>query len=389
MNFIPYGKQSITKADISAVENILRSDYLTQGPILPKFENEIAKKVNCKNVVAVNSATSALHIACLALGLRKNEWLWTSANTYVASANAGLYCNAKVDFVDIDKKTYNLSIDDLSQKLKKAKSDNLLPKIVMPVHFAGQSCDMQSIKELSEKYNFKIIEDASHAIGGKYLNQYIGSCQFSDISVFSFHPVKIITTGEGGAATTNDDKLYEKMRSLRSHGVTRDKERFEENPDDEIWNYQQLSLGFNYRMTEIQAGLGLSQLSSIDNFITKRKCIAKRYNEAFKNSKIIIPWQTKDSCSSYHLYPVRINGKNTSKSQKEIFIQMRKNNIGVNIHYIPVYRHPYYSKLGFKKGYCIEAERFFKEVLTIPIYPGLSNSEQEIVINCLLDLTKK
>jgi UDP-4-amino-4,6-dideoxy-N-acetyl-beta-L-altrosamine transaminase len=383
MNFIPYGKQNITEADIEAVVNVLKSDYLTQGPKVPIFESEIAKFCGAKYAVAMNSATSALHTACMALELGPNDWLWTSPNSFVASANCAIYCGAKVDFVDIDSKTYNISIECLEKKLKIAKSENKLPKIIIPVHFAGQSCEMEAIFKLSKQYNFHIIEDASHAIGGKYLDEYIGQCRYSDITIFSFHPVKIITTAEGGVATTNNESIYKRLQRHRSHGITSDKNDFIERPTDEIWNYQQIYLGYNYRMTDLQAALGSSQLKNINKFIEKRHEIASRYNKELFNLPIILPFQIKESFSSLHLYPIRINTKLTKVSQIDLYKFLLSNGVGVNIHYIPIYRQPYYEKMGFKKGYCLESESFHKEILSLPIFFDLTYENQTKVITML------
>jgi UDP-4-amino-4,6-dideoxy-N-acetyl-beta-L-altrosamine transaminase len=380
---IPYGRQDITDDDIQAVIDVLKSDFLTQGPKVPIFESEIATFCGAKYAVAMNSATSALHTACMALDLRPGDWLWTSPNSFVASANCAIYCGAKVDFVDIDPKTYNISVESLEKKLIIAKSENKLPKIIIPVHYAGQSCEMEAIFKLSQEYNFRIIEDASHAIGGKYLDEYIGSCRFSDITIFSFHPVKIITTAEGGAATTNNDLIYNRLQRHRSHGITSDKKDFVDRPANEIWNYQQVYIGYNYRMTEIQAALGISQLKRINQFVEKRQSIANRYNFELKDLPLILPFQIKESNSSYHLYPIRIN-KNLSKiDQKELIDILLQNGIGANLHYIPIYRQPFYEKLGFEKGYCLESENFHQSVLTIPIYYGLTDDDQYFVINIL------
>ena len=300
---IPYGKQNINQADIDSVVNVLQSDFLTQGPQVPLFEKTVAGYCGAEFGVAVNSATSALHIACLALDLGKGDYLWTSPNSFVASANCGLYCGAKVDFVDIDQKTYNLSAVKLEQKLIQAKKENRLPKIVIPIHFAGQSCDMKKIHSLSQEYDFKIIEDASHAIGGKYLDKPIGGCQYSDITVFSFHPVKIITTAEGGLATTNSKELAEKMQLYRSHGITRDESLMTNKPDGD-WYYQQVDLGFNYRMTELQAALGVSQIQRLDEFVSKRHILQERYSSLLNGLPILKPYQDKDSYSALHLYPI-------------------------------------------------------------------------------------
>ena len=339
---IPYGKQDINQADIDSVIDVLQSDFLTQGSQVPLFEKIVAEYCKAEFGVAVNSATSALHIACLALGLGKSDWLWTSPNSFVASANCGLYCGAKVDFVDINPLTYNLSPEELEKKLIQAKRDNKLPKIVIPVHFAGQSCDMRKIYSLGQEYGFKIIEDASHAIGGKYLDQSIGGCQYSDITVFSFHPVKIITTAEGGLATTNDERLLERMQLFRSHGVTRDSELMTKKSEGG-WYYQQVELGFNYRMTELQAALGVSQMERLDEFVALRHERQKRYDELLKKLPIIVPYQDLNSYSALHLYPIQIQTDIVKNTRKEIFEALRKNDIGVNVHYIPVHTQSYYE----------------------------------------------
>jgi UDP-4-amino-4,6-dideoxy-N-acetyl-beta-L-altrosamine transaminase len=385
---IPYGRQDITDDDIQAVIDVLKSDFLTQGPKVPIFESEIATFCGAKYAVAMNSATSALHTACMALDLGPGDWLWTSPNSFVASANCAIYCGAKVDFVDIDPKTYNISVESLKKKLIIAKSENKLPKIIIPVHFAGQSCEMEAIFKLSQEYNFRIIEDASHAIGGKYLDENIGSCRFSDITIFSFHPVKIITTAEGGAATTNNDLIYNRLQRHRSHGITSDKKDFVDRPANEIWNYQQIYIGYNYRMTEIQAALGISQLKRINQFVEKRQSIANRYNLELKDLPLILPFQIKESNSSYHLYPIRIN-KNFSKiDQKDLHEILIQNAIGVNLHYIPIYRQPFYENMGFKKGYCIESENFYETILSIPIYYGLTIEKQNRVIEIIKNAFK-
>ena len=380
---IPYGRQDISRQDIEAVVNVLKSDFLTQGPVTPRFEESVASYCGSKFGIAVNSATSALHLACLSLGLGKGDWLWTSPNTFVASANCALYCGAKVDFVDIDPRTYNFCPEQLEHKLIKAKLDGNLPKIVVPVHFAGQPCEMTKIKSLSEKFGFKIIEDASHAIGASYKNTKVGSCQYSDITVFSFHPVKIITTGEGGMLVTNDDALAEKLSRLRVHGITNSNDLMEPRSRHEIWNYQQIELGFNYRMTVIQAALGLSQLDRLDEFVSSRHIIANKYNERLKTLPLIVPHQLSESYSSYHLYPIRISKRLTKLTQKEVYNGLISLGISVNLHYIPVHRHPYYEKLGFLKGDFPEAENFHQEVLTIPIFSSLKEKDQEKVIDSI------
>jgi UDP-4-amino-4,6-dideoxy-N-acetyl-beta-L-altrosamine transaminase len=377
---IPYGKQNINQTDIDTVIDVLQSDFLTQGPQVPLFEKKVLDYCGSKFGIAVNSASSALHIACLALELGKGDWLWTSANTFVASSNCSLHCGAQVDFVDIDPRTYNMSVERLAEKLAQAEKVGKLPKIVVPIHMCGQSCDMVGIHSLSQKYGFKIIEDASHAIGGKYKNEAIGNCRYSDIVVFSFHPVKIVTTGEGGMALTNNQELAERMQRYRSHGITTDAIKMKPRPADEIWNYQQIDLGFNYRMTDIHAALGLSQMNRLDEFVSKRQQIAKRYNTELDGLALQIPWQHKDCYSSYHLYPIRIKLGKTKQTQRKVYDALQFAGINVNLHYIPVYRQPYYEGMGFKAGYCKEAEKYHSDVLSIPMYPTLSDEEQCKVI---------
>lgn len=380
---ISYGRHDINQADVDAVVEVLRSDFLTQGPAVPLYEQTIATYCGTQYAVAANSATSALHIACLALDLGQGDWLWTSSITFVASANCGLYCGAQVDFVDIDPFTYNMSVDRLAEKLDQAEKDGKLPKIVIPVHLCGQPCDMAGIYALSRQYGFKIIEDASHAIGGKYRNEPIGNCRYSDITIFSFHPVKIITTGEGGMALTNDPLLADRMQRYRSHGITSDASKMQPRPADEIWNYQQISLGFNYRMTDIQAALGLSQMQRLDEFVTKRHSIAQRYDEMLAYMPVVTPWQHADSYSSFHLYPIRLKLGEINKTHRQVYEALRAEGILVNLHYIPVYRQPYYEKMGFRKGYCPEAEQYYSEVSSIPMYPGLTEAQQDSVVAVL------
>jgi len=384
---IPYGKQDINQQDIDAVVNVLQSDFLTQGPQVPLFEQIVIEYCGAKYGVAVNSATSALHIACLALGLGKGDHLWTSPNTFVASANCGLYCGAQIDFVDIDPETYNLCPDFLEEKLKKAKQLNKLPKIVIPVHFAGQSCDMEKIHQLSLEYGFKIIEDASHAIGGKYLNTKVGSCQYSDITVFSFHPVKIITTAEGGLATTNNAELAEKVRLLRSHGITRDAQLMTGQPEGN-WYYQQIDLGFNYRMTDLQAALGISQMKRLDEFVEKRHQLQQRYHKLLQDLPIKLPYQSEKSYSALHLYPILLELENIGKTRSQIFDELRQNGLGVNVHYIPVHTQPYYKNMGFKKGDFPQAEKYYGCEISIPLYPGLNFDEQNHIIRLLKQVMK-
>jgi len=382
---IPYGRQDITKKDIESVVEVLHSDFLTQGPVVPEFEEVVSEYCGVEYAVAVNSATSALHLACLALGLGEGDWLWTSPISFVASANCGLYCGAKIDFIDIDPKTYNLSPQELEKKLIKAEKEGRLPKIVIPVHFAGQSCEMEKIYQLSQKYGFKIIEDASHAIGGKYQDKPIGNCQYSDITVFSFHPVKIITTGEGGMAVTNSAKLTEKMQLLRSHGITRDNLLMTKDPEGS-WYYQQIDLGYNYRITDIQASLGVSQIKRVDEFIKKRYQIKSHYDKQLVNLPVTLPFQSKESYSSLHLYPIQVNFDEVSKTQKQLFTEMRNNGIGVNLHYIPIYLQPYYQNLGFNKGYCPNAEHYYSRAMSIPIFHSMTSSQQKEVENALFQV---
>lgn len=383
--FIPYGRQNIIQDDLDAVLDVLQSDFLTQGPQVPLFEQSVAQLVGSKYAFAVNSATSALHIACLALGLKKGDILWTSPITFVASANCGLYCDADVDFVDIDPHTYNLSIDALTKKLQQAQKDNKLPKIVIPVHLCGQSCDMEQIYQLSKQYGFHIIEDASHAIGGKYQDQYIGSCQYSDITIFSFHPVKIITTAEGGMALTNRDDLAQKMELLRSHGVTRNPELMTQDAEG-AWYYQQVALGFNYRMTELQAALGVSQLKRLSEFVAKRHEIAERYNHIFKDLPIVLPYQLENTYSGLHLYVIRLKLKQLKRTRKEIFDLLREKGIGVNVHYIPVHTQPYYKSLGFKVGDYPQAEDYYASAISLPMYPDLNEVQIQYIYQTLKEV---
>ena len=379
---IPYGKQDINQSDIDAVVEVLKSDFLTQGPKVPLFEKTIADYCSAEYAVAVNSATSALHIACMALDLGKDDYLWTSPNTFVASANCALYCGAQVDFVDIDSQTYNMCAAALEAKLIQAKLNNTLPKIVVPVHFAGQSCDMQRIHQLSKEYGFKIIEDASHAIGGKYLDKPVGGCQFSDITVFSFHPVKIITTAEGGLATTNSAELAQKMQLFRSHGVTRDPKLMTQETEGG-WYYQQVELGYNYRMTELQAALGVSQMQRLDQFVEQRQILQKRYHELLQDLPLVVPFQFIDSYSALHLYPIQIELDKVQKTHAEVFEALREAGLGVNVHYIPVHTQPYYQNMGFKFGDFPHAEHYYSRAISIPLFHGMSLEQQDEVIAIL------
>ncbi len=386
MSFIPYGRQDISQEDIDAVVDILRSDFLTQGPTVYKFEKCLAEYCGAKYAVAVNSATSALHIACLALDVGMNDTVWTSPITFVASANSALYCGADVDFVDIDFETNNISVSSLKEKLEDAKKSNSLPSVVIPVHMGGTSCDMEAIYELSKEYGFRIIEDASHAIGGKYNNIKVGASPYSDITVFSFHPVKIITTGEGGAALTNNKQLFEKLELFRTHGITRDTDKMTHESEGG-WYYQQIELGFNYRITDLQAALGISQMSRIDSFVSKRNKLAERYDENLSNLPLELPKTPNNTYSSYHLYIIKINEK-SKVGRKELFDFLRDNNIGVNVHYIPVHLQPYYKKRGFSEGDFPEAERFYKKAISLPLHPQLTLKDQDFVINKISELLK-
>ena len=379
---IPYGRQDINQQDIDAVINVLKSDYLTQGPQVPLFEKTINKIVNSKHAIAVNSATSALHIACLALGVGKGNIVWTTPITFVASANCARYCGASIDFVDIDSKTYNLSTIELEKKLQQAAQDNKLPKVIIPVHLAGQPCDMQQIHQLSILYGFKIIEDASHAIGATYQGLPVGNCKFSDITIFSFHPVKIITTAEGGIATTNDSKLAQKMQLLRSHGITRDESLMTAESHGD-WYYQQLELGFNYRMSELHAALGISQLKRLHEFVGNREAKAATYNEKLTKLPLTLPYQSINTKSSWHLYIIRLQLNKINKSHTQIFNALREAGILVNLHYIPVHLQPYYQKLGFNAGDFPIAEQYYKDAISIPLFAQLSDADQHHIIQTL------
>ncbi len=379
---VPYSKQEVTQADIDAVVAVLRSEYLTQGPVVPRFERAVAMHVGAKHAVAVNSATSALHIACLALGLGPGDWLWTTPVTFVASANCGLYCGAQVDFVDIDPLTYNICPKALETKLISAEKLGKLPRVLVVVHLCGQPCDMLAINTFSKTYGFKIIEDASHAIGGKYKGQFIGNGFYSDITVFSFHPVKIITTTEGGMALANCDALAAEMSMLRSHGITRDEAQMTHLPDGP-WYYQQISLGFNYRMTELQAALGLSQMQRLDDYVARRHELSRRYDELLAGLPVITPWQHPDSYSGRHLYVVRLQLNKISKTHRQVFEELRDRGIGVNLHYIPVHTQPYYGRMGFKLGDYPQAERYYSEAISLPLFHTLSDVQQDQVVHAL------
>ena len=377
---IPYGRQNVNQDDIDAVTQVLKSDYLTQGPVVPKFENSVALHTGAKYAVAVNSATSALHLACLALDVKPGDSVWTSPITFVASANCALYCGATIDFVDIDPISYNMSISALRKKLELAKKTNTLPKVVIPVHLAGQSCEMIEIHKLSCKYGFKVIEDASHAIGAEYLDKPVGSCLYSDIVVFSFHPVKIVTSVEGGMAVTNNSELASTMQQLRSHGITRDPSEMI-GPTDGSWYYQQLHLGFNYRMSDVHAALGLNQMKRLKEFVIKRNSLASNYDSLLKDLSINIPIQSKECFSSFHLYIIRIPEKSQTFDRLQVFERLRSNGIGVNVHYIPVYRQPYFQKFNFSYKDFPESEAYYSEAISLPLFPNLTKQQQEEIIN--------
>jgi UDP-4-amino-4,6-dideoxy-N-acetyl-beta-L-altrosamine transaminase len=371
---IPYGRQSITDEDIKSVVDVLKSDFLTQGPAVPKFEQAVCDYTSAKYAVAVNSGTAALHIACKSLGLGEGDLLWTTPISFVASANCGLYCGAKVDFVDIDPITWNICAKKLHTKLKIAKELMLLPKVIVVVHLSGLPCDLKEIYELSQEYGFHIIEDACHAIGGKYNNEPIGCSTFSDITVFSFHPVKTITTGEGGMAVTNSKNLADKMQLLRSHGITRDQDMMATTADGP-WYYEQIDLGFNYRMTDIQAALGYSQLKRLNEFVQRRHEIAGNYDTLLADIPLQLPARDPIKYSGMHLYVIRLKLDRISKTHKQVFESLRKKGIGVNLHYIPIHTQPYYSEMGFNKGDFPQAELYYQEAISLPMYPGLSDSD--------------
>lgn len=379
---IPYGRQQISEADIAAVVAVLRSDFLTQGPAAPQFERAVAAQSGARHAIAVNSATSALHIACLALGLGRGDLLWTVPNTFVASANCGRYCGADVDFVDIDAATWDMSVDALRAKLVAAKRNGRLPKVVVPVHFGGQPTEQEAIRDLSREYGFKIIEDASHAIGATHNGERVGSCRWSDITVFSFHPVKIITTAEGGLALTNDDELATRMEILRTHGVTRD-EKLLQQPVQGPWYYEQIDLGYNYRLNDLQATLGLSQLHRLEEFVERRNVLATNYDRLLAGLPLRCPHIRSGNRSAFHLYAIRLRTDAIRKTHREVFEALRNSGIGVNLHYMPVHLQPYYRALGFKPGSFPEAEQYAREAISLPLYPGLTEDQQTQVVQAL------
>jgi UDP-4-amino-4,6-dideoxy-N-acetyl-beta-L-altrosamine transaminase len=379
---IPYGHQDVTQSDIDAVVDVLRSDFLTQGPAIPRFERGLAAATRARHAVAVNSATSALHIACLALDLGPGDVLWTVPNTFVASSNCALYCGAGVDFVDIDPVTWNLSIESLRAKLDGARSAGRLPKIVVPVHFAGQPTEQSAIWDLAREYGFRVLEDASHAVGASRSDEAVGSCRWSDITVLSFHPVKIITSGEGGVALTNDPLLAERMAMLRSHGITRDPKRFVER-DPATWHYEQQMLGFNYRMTDIHATLGISQLARLPEYVERRNALAARYDAALRDLPLQLPTIQRENRSAFHLYVARLLPGSTGRSHRQVFDELRRRGIGVNLHYTPVHLQPYYRQLGFSPGQYPQAEAYAASALTLPLYPTLTEPQQDSVVAAL------
>jgi UDP-4-amino-4,6-dideoxy-N-acetyl-beta-L-altrosamine transaminase len=379
---IAYGRQEIVDADIAAVAEVMRSDWLTQGPTVPQFEERVAEYCAAKYAVAVCNGTAGLHLACMAAGLRAGDILWTSPITFVASANCARFCGADVDFVDIEPGSLNMDTAALERKLEEASWRGSLPRIVVPVHFGGQPCDMTKIAELAKKFGFLVIEDASHALGAEYLGRKVGDGSYSDMTVFSFHPVKIITTGEGGMVTTNDPELRQRLEMLRTHGITRDPARLS-NTQEGAWYYEQLELGYNYRITDIQAALGLSQLSRLDRFLARRRELAARYDRLLAGLPVRSQRPSRDGISSHHLYVVRLQMEGSNKTRRKVFDEMRAAGIGVNVHYIPVYRQPYYQQLGFREGYCPEAERYYSEAITLPLHPQLTDGEQDRVIEAL------
>jgi UDP-4-amino-4,6-dideoxy-N-acetyl-beta-L-altrosamine transaminase len=385
---IPYGRQEVTELDIEQVIRVLRSDYLTQGPEVPRFERIVARYCGAKYAVAVNSATSALHIACLALEVGEEDIVWTSPTTFVASANCVRYCGANVDFVDIDRDTWNICPSKLSDKLREAKSCGKLPKVVIPVHLCGQPSAMEEIYRLKQEYGFHVIEDASHAIGAKYKNERVGSCKWSDITVFSFHPVKIITTGEGGLATTQNARLAERMQLFRTHGITKKPEQMQRVPPAD-WYYEQVELGYNYRMTDIQAALGSSQMERVNSIVQERNLIAGRYRELLQGLPLKVPQVLDNAYSSWHLFPVRLQLARLKKRRDAVFRQMREAGIGVNLHYMAVHLQPYYQKLGFKHGDFPEAEAYTDDAMSLPIYPTLSENQQQEVVHMLNECLSK
>ncbi len=389
MKSIPYGRQDISQQDIEAVVEVLKSDWITQGDTGPRFEQQLAAYCGADHAIAVNSATSALHLACLALGVQSGDILWTTPITFVASANAGLYCGASVDFVDIDERTYNLCPIKLKDKLEQACKDGSLPKVLVVVHLAGQPCEMEKIFALKEKYGFHIIEDASHALGATLEREKVGSCSYSDIAVFSFHPVKMITTAEGGAALTDKADLARKMRLLRTHGITKDIDEMENLPDGD-WYYEQTLLGFNYRMSDVQAALGLSQLNRLEHFLTERRLQAKHYDEQLEIAGVRTPWQLPGAESSWHLYIITLEPRFSGDPHKKIFNKLRESGVGVGLHYIPVYRQPYYKRMNTRWAEkCPAAEQYYQSAISLPIFPSMHEQSQLRVVETLKNIMEQ
>jgi UDP-4-amino-4,6-dideoxy-N-acetyl-beta-L-altrosamine transaminase len=382
---IPYARQSISRADIDAVVEALKSDWLTQGPAVPRFEAALAAYAGSRHAVAVSSATAALHLACRALDLGEGDWLWTSPNTFVASANCARYCGANIDFVDIDPITYNMSVAALERKLETARREGRLPKVLVCVHFGGRPCDMPAIARLARPLGIRLVEDASHALGAEHDNRKVGDCACSDITVWSFHPVKIITTGEGGAALTNDEALARRIALLRTHGITRDAAEMQQQPDGP-WYYEQIELGFNYRMTEMQAALGVSQLSRVDEFVARRRHLAKRYLERLKALPLRLPAQDGSTRSSWHLFVIQLGQSAAGGSRRAVFEDLRARGIMVNVHYIPVHLQPYYRNLGFRRGDFPQAERFYERAISLPLFYDLTEAQQDQVCETLGEL---
>lgn len=379
---IPYGRQHIGDEEVEAVVAALTSELITQGPRVPAFEMAVAEAVGAEHAVAVNSATSALHIACLAVGLPSGGLLWTSPNSFVASANAGLYCGAAVDFVDIDPATLNMSVGALAAKLEAAEAEGRLPDVVVPVHFGGEPCDMAEIHALSQRYGFRIVEDASHAVGARYRDSRIGDCRYSDVAVFSFHPVKIVTTAEGGLATARDPEVAERMALLRSHGITRD-ERAMQGASHGPWYYQQVSLGFNYRMTELQAALGIAQMARLEGFLARREALASRYDALLVGLPVRTQRRHPANRSALHLYVVHVDEAETGVSRRALFEALRAAGIGVNVHYIPIHTQPWYQALGFREGMFPAAEDYYRGAITLPLFPDMRDIQQNRVVESL------
>ncbi len=380
MTFIPYSCQDISEEDIDAVVAVLRSPFLTQGPMVPEFEERFSSMHRARHGIAVTNATAALHVACLALGAGPGMTVWTSPNSFVASANCARYCGAKIDFVDIDPVTRNMSVSHLTEKLEKAEKNGNLPGIVIPVDFSGFPCDMQEIRALADQYGFKILSDSSHAVGASYLGEPVG--RMADISVFSFHPVKIITTGEGGICLTDNEMLAEKMRLIRSHGITRDPSAMSGELDGP-WCYEQVTLGFNYRLTDIQAALGTSQIAGHDRRAATRSALATRYDRRLAGLPLKLPARSGDRASAHHLYVIEVDTVRGESKRLEVFESLRSENIGVNVHYIPIHLQPDYRRLGFAAGDFPASERYYKRALSIPLFATMSEDQQDRVIEAL------